>query len=234
MGGVKFMDILEQELYHHGIMGQKWGIRRFQNSDGSLTEAGRRRYLKQSYKQDKKNIEKARRETIQSGYNERRSMIEAKKAVEKAEKIRKRRDLKDKERNEVDMKLSIATQMASDYKRNKDEYYKMVNDAKMKYGDKKIKDIRTKMYNQGNSKKEYVDGNIPVSASYLGLGLGAIAATSAILGASSAIPAALFLLNSDDGFKNANYSKKRAEYLNEWKNNSDNVIRANLGKYAKD
>lgn len=35
-------------LYHHGIMGQKWGIRRFQNKDGSLTEAGRKRYLNES------------------------------------------------------------------------------------------------------------------------------------------------------------------------------------------
>lgn len=32
------------ELYHHGILGQKWGIRRYQNPDGSLTEAGRVRY----------------------------------------------------------------------------------------------------------------------------------------------------------------------------------------------
>lgn len=32
------------ELYHHGIMGQKWGVRRFQNPDGSLTDEGRKRY----------------------------------------------------------------------------------------------------------------------------------------------------------------------------------------------
>ena len=32
------------ELYHHGIKGQKWGVRRFQNKDGSLTPAGRKRY----------------------------------------------------------------------------------------------------------------------------------------------------------------------------------------------
>lgn len=31
------------ELYHHGIKGQKWGVRRFQNPDGSLTEEGRKR-----------------------------------------------------------------------------------------------------------------------------------------------------------------------------------------------
>lgn len=32
-------------LKHHGILGQKWGVRRFQNEDGSLTKAGKERYL---------------------------------------------------------------------------------------------------------------------------------------------------------------------------------------------
>ena len=32
------------ELHHHGIKGQKWGVRRFQNKDGSLTPAGEKRY----------------------------------------------------------------------------------------------------------------------------------------------------------------------------------------------
>lgn len=35
---------MNNELCHHGIIGQKWGVRRFQNEDGSLTEAGKKRY----------------------------------------------------------------------------------------------------------------------------------------------------------------------------------------------
>lgn len=33
----------QNELYHHGIKGQKWGVRRYQNPDGTLTNAGRKR-----------------------------------------------------------------------------------------------------------------------------------------------------------------------------------------------
>lgn len=35
--------IHSDELYHHGIKGQKWGVRRYQNKDGSLTPAGKKR-----------------------------------------------------------------------------------------------------------------------------------------------------------------------------------------------
>ena len=58
------------ELYHHGKKGMKWGVRRYQNKDGTLTDAGKKRYARDArekefdkydeetgkyYKQSKKN-----------------------------------------------------------------------------------------------------------------------------------------------------------------------------------
>lgn len=42
------------ELYHHGIKGQRWGIRRYQNADGSLTSAGRQKLRNWKHKQYQK------------------------------------------------------------------------------------------------------------------------------------------------------------------------------------
>lgn len=43
------------ELQHHGIKGQKWGVRRFQNADGSLTTAGKQRASETKEQTDAKN-----------------------------------------------------------------------------------------------------------------------------------------------------------------------------------
>lgn len=51
------------DLYHHGILGMKWGIRRYQNKDGSLTEAGKRHY-----KQQKKDFLIARENLFNNEY----------------------------------------------------------------------------------------------------------------------------------------------------------------------
>ena len=50
--------IKESDLSHHGILGMKWGVRRYQNKDGTLTNAGKKHYSKAF--QDAENKQHAR------------------------------------------------------------------------------------------------------------------------------------------------------------------------------
>lgn len=46
MTNEEFLDIYDDYLMHHGIRGQHWGVRRYQNEDGSLTSVGKARQAK--------------------------------------------------------------------------------------------------------------------------------------------------------------------------------------------
>ena len=56
------------DIYHFGVKGMKWGVRRYQNKDGTLTNAGRNRYQKDIVKADKKR-DKAIKKNWTKSYN---------------------------------------------------------------------------------------------------------------------------------------------------------------------
>lgn len=60
MGTYLLITPKENELYHHGIKGQKWGVRRFQNKDGTRTKAGkdRAKYVRERKLSDEQKLKK--------------------------------------------------------------------------------------------------------------------------------------------------------------------------------
>lgn len=59
---------MEKELYHWGIKGMKWGVRRYQNKDGSLTAAGKKR-KRDNWSEDAKTAAEIKKKSVKEMSN---------------------------------------------------------------------------------------------------------------------------------------------------------------------
>lgn len=115
-------------LQHYGLKGMKWGIRRYQNPDGTLTPAGKLRYsdkatYKTKYKRDK-----------------RAAKYDTKSLETEAKALRKTRKLADRNGGNKLYK-SAAKKMEQDLEKHISESKERVNQLKGYYGDKHVKSL---------------------------------------------------------------------------------------------
>lgn len=122
----------EMYLEHHGILGQRWGVRRYQNADGSLTSAGEKRYYGGS------STKKEARQHIRSDFRS------AKKNA---------RDIRNKQYSEADAKYNKATAKMRSQLESIDKEY----DEKAKNISSAERTALNKIEKDMNSEKEDMD-----------------------------------------------------------------------------
>ena len=112
----------QDELCHHGTKGMKWGVRRFQNKDGSLTPEGqKRRSLGQKFHDYK--VNKKRKAALEKA----RATKEANKKAAEEEKIKAEKRAKDLAAGKISAKKMTDAELADSLRRKQNE--KMYNDA---------------------------------------------------------------------------------------------------------
>ena len=99
--------IRENDLSHHGILGQKWGVRRFQNKDGSLTSAGKKHRAENYNDRQRKRDEKIYGKRAVDRINKRMLNGESIQSARHNEVVRKERSEKVKNVAKSTIKLAI-------------------------------------------------------------------------------------------------------------------------------
>ena len=116
------------ELYHHGIKGMKWGVRRFQRKDGSLTSAGKKRYL------DDPSVTSSKAKMESDRVKQRLANAEYNKAYNKASYIPTKSN-----RQALNKAYADKIKADSEYRRSKFDYGTNKEAARLRESGKEIK-----------------------------------------------------------------------------------------------
>lgn len=135
-------------LAHYGVIGQKWGVRRYQNKDGTLTSLGKNHYSKDEIKSDNKTaMAKGRIATVAG-----RKMYYANKLNKRNQK--KLNDATDENRAKLSRNAEVSSKIAND---SEQEYNAALKDAMAhadslvkKYGKTNVSDIKYKTLPDGS------------------------------------------------------------------------------------
>lgn len=170
----------EDELYHYGIRGQKWGVRRFQNPDGTLTTEGKARYstdkemksaVRKEVKSDNKRAyELGKKATVDShaAYIASRKALKAQVKYDKKPKNRKLDKLEAKQRT--------AERLKEQAKKSRKTAEEHIRELMSKYGDEAVKglvyDSKGRVSEHVNNGKDWLES---AGLSAMGTAIGMIA-----------------------------------------------------------